>query len=97
MITRELGQTLADCLSSLAFETARRVNEEIRDPNVQRIVRRQVAQVLVDYFLGQFKPRTYLLEENATAITCVRCGMTSYNAGDVEHFYCGNCKLFHER
>jgi len=28
-------------------------------------------------------------------ITCLGCEMKSYNAKDVEHRYCGNCKAFH--
>lgn len=30
------------------------------------------------------------------SITCPKCGRTSYNAGDVEHRYCGACHQFHE-
>lgn len=29
------------------------------------------------------------------SITCPRCGMTSYNADDIEKKYCGNCHMFH--
>jgi ribosomal protein L37E len=31
----------------------------------------------------------------AIAITCLRCGLTSYNLNDVVNRYCGNCHLFH--
>ena len=30
------------------------------------------------------------------SIYCRRCGMESYNAGDVDERYCANCKIFHE-
>ena len=30
------------------------------------------------------------------SITCPRCGRVSYNAGDNEHRYCGNCHQFHD-
>lgn len=29
-------------------------------------------------------------------ITCLVCGMTSYNPNDVKHKYCGNCHKFLE-
>ena len=32
-----------------------------------------------------------------SSITCFRCGMTSYNANDVQKRYCGHCHVFHER
>lgn len=28
-------------------------------------------------------------------ITCPECNRTSYNKGDIEHKYCGNCQIFH--
>jgi hypothetical protein len=31
------------------------------------------------------------------AITCPRCGMTSYSPGDAAYRYCGNCHLFHDQ
>lgn len=30
------------------------------------------------------------------SIRCPRCGMTSYNARDVEERYCGSCNAFHD-
>lgn len=30
-------------------------------------------------------------------IICPRCGMTSYNPGDIKNKYCGNCHLFHDQ
>lgn len=29
-------------------------------------------------------------------ITCMTCGMTSWNPGDVKNRYCGKCHVFHE-
>jgi hypothetical protein len=39
---------------------------------------------------------TYELADDGRAIICLRCGLTSYNAGDIENRYCGHCNLFHE-
>jgi len=30
------------------------------------------------------------------AITCARCGLTSWNPNDVRHRFCGKCSVFHE-
>jgi hypothetical protein len=30
------------------------------------------------------------------AITCPRCGMTSWNPNDVRERYCGNCHAYHD-
>ncbi len=30
------------------------------------------------------------------SITCLLCGMTSFNPTDVAQKYCGNCDVFHE-
>jgi len=38
----------------------------------------------------------YMLSTDGIAISCGRCGMTSYNPHDVENRYCGNCKVFHD-
>jgi hypothetical protein len=38
----------------------------------------------------------YILAPDDAAITCGRCGMTSYNPHDVAARYCGNCHVFHE-
>jgi hypothetical protein len=38
----------------------------------------------------------YLLSPEGAAITCGRCGMTSYNPHDVAARYCGHCHVFHE-
>jgi ribosomal protein S27AE len=38
----------------------------------------------------------YMLSPDGQAITCGRCGMTSYNRRDVAARYCGNCHVFHE-
>lgn len=40
-------------------------------------------------------PTTYELVEAGTAIRCLRCNLTSHNAGDVEHLYCGACGQYH--
>lgn len=40
---------------------------------------------------------TYRLEakDGQQGITCLICNKTSWNPGDVDHKYCGNCKKFH--
>ena len=30
------------------------------------------------------------------SITCPSCGKTSYNPGDIQNRYCGNCHEFHD-
>lgn len=42
---------------------------------------------------------TYRIEirDGRKTITCLKCKMTSWSTGDVEHLYCANCKFFHER
>jgi hypothetical protein len=39
-------------------------------------------------------PRYRLVDEPYAGITCLSCGMTSYNANDIKHRYCGNCKNY---
>jgi ribosomal protein S27AE len=38
-----------------------------------------------------------IVKDGQRAIKCLRCGMTSWSAGDVDNLYCGNCRAFHER
>ena len=38
----------------------------------------------------------YVVSEGGGSITCGRCGLTSYNPGDVRHHYCGRCHVFHD-
>ncbi len=40
---------------------------------------------------------TYRISEDGKSITCLKCGMTSYNENDVKYLYCGNCHGFHNR
>jgi len=39
---------------------------------------------------------TYEIVLNDTAIRCLLCGRTSYNANDVAERYCANCCVFHD-
>lgn len=39
---------------------------------------------------------TYRISDDGKSITCLRCQRTSWNAGDVEHHYCGYCHAFHD-
>lgn len=38
---------------------------------------------------------TITTDEHSTRITCHTCGLTSWNANDVEQLYCGKCQRFH--
>jgi hypothetical protein len=40
--------------------------------------------------------RLYGLADAPDAIQCLRCGLTSWNAGDIAQRYCGWCKRYHE-
>lgn len=42
--------------------------------------------------------RTYkIIKQGASiGIKCLRCGLTSWLADDVQRKYCGNCHKFHE-
>jgi hypothetical protein len=39
---------------------------------------------------------TYTISKDGQSITCLICGMTSYNPNDVRERYCGNCHGFHD-
>jgi hypothetical protein len=41
--------------------------------------------------------RTYRIADNGKAITCLRCGLTSWHPEDVRQLFCGNCHIFHVR
>jgi hypothetical protein len=99
-----LADTLVDAISGLAHEIGRRVAYEthmrtedwLREESVHRAVHVKAQGVLIDYFLGKFKPASYIIAADGNSITCVRCGLTSYNANDVAQRYCAKCKLFHK-
>lgn len=38
-----------------------------------------------------------IVKDGQRAIKCLRCEMTSWSQGDVDHLYCANCKMFHQR
>lgn len=45
------------------------------------------------------KPTYEIITDKDTGskgITCLDCGLTSYNEHDIEQKYCGNCHEFHE-
>lgn len=46
--------------------------------------------------LGRDMPHTYTIAADGKSITCLRCRRTSYHPKDVEHRYCGHCKVFHD-
>jgi ribosomal protein S27AE len=42
------------------------------------------------------KKATYTINAQGTAITCLRCGLESFNPNDVQFLYCGQCHKFHK-
>lgn len=40
--------------------------------------------------------KRYEIINNGEAIRCLSCGLTSYNHGDIQMKYCGNCRRFHD-
>lgn len=39
---------------------------------------------------------TFVISPAGDTITCKRCGRVSYSRGDIEHHYCGYCKVRHD-
>lgn len=37
---------------------------------------------------------SYRIAPDGKSITCLLCDMTSYNRHDIEHHFCGNCRVF---
>lgn len=102
---KDVGDTLIDTISALAFEVSRRVIEEVthqRAPenkalalkDMRRIVHKQTTDVMIDYFRGTFKPAPYIIGADPPSITCMRCSATSYNKNDIDQRYCASCKRF---
>lgn len=48
----------------------------------------------VDAMENVFRGADYRLVGDEPSFTCPKCGMTSYNANDIAHGYCGNCHEF---
>jgi len=42
------------------------------------------------------RSNNYTIASDGRAITCHRCGRTSFNANDVAQRYCGHCHMFHD-
>lgn len=40
--------------------------------------------------------KKYLISEDGSSITCLKCGLTSFNSFDVKEKYCGHCSVFHD-
>lgn len=73
---------------------------EVKYNREREDLREVESKVMIHLQLGEtVKAKTYeLLSRDGitVAIKCLKCGMTSYNRGDIENEYCGNCKRFHE-
>ena len=58
------------------------------------------ARQLIGQALDQLDPKgpryTIVDRPNGTAITCHRCGLTSFSAKDVQERFCGHCRVFHD-
>lgn len=39
---------------------------------------------------------SYRINANRRAITCLICGVTSYNAHDIARLFCAKCDVYHE-
>ena len=39
---------------------------------------------------------SYRLGIDGKSITCLRCGMTSYNRSNIANRFCGKCQIFHD-
>jgi hypothetical protein len=40
--------------------------------------------------------RGYRIAQDRRAITCLVCGSTSYNQGDIDRLFCAVCDIYHE-
>lgn len=42
--------------------------------------------------------KTYVISgsQGTPSITCLKCGMTSHNPGDIREKFCGRCSIYHE-
>jgi hypothetical protein len=45
---------------------------------------------------GREFTHTFRIAADGNSITCLKCGMRSYNHHDVEQHYCGHCHVFHD-
>ncbi|MEW6304386.1 MAG: hypothetical protein AB1705_12990 [Verrucomicrobiota bacterium] len=57
---------------------------------------RDIAQQLHRDTAAAVGMKTYSIGLDERSITCLVCGMTSWNLNDVTHLYCGKCHQFHE-
>lgn len=101
---KAIGDTVTTALAGIAYEIGAQVGKVharpedwLNDDFVERTVRTAAIFVLTDYFLGKFVPRPYIIAADGGAITCTRCGKTSYHLDDVAQRYCAICKRFHTR
>ena len=106
MSVQELSENTIEAIAGIAFEIGRRARAEVEERalwkpssalwerEVERIARAKAQSVLVDYFVGQFKPLACVVADDGSSITCTRCGMTSYNLNDVQKRFCGHCERF---
>lgn len=40
--------------------------------------------------------KKYRISDDGKSITCLHCGMKSFNINDVNNLYCGRCHKFHD-
>lgn len=86
--TRDLEATRAAFVTAIAggAEAARRYARlEAQVARIDEVLRTRGLRYLL-----------HLTPDGPDAISCLTCHRTSVNQGDVEHHYCGVCKVFHD-
>lgn len=95
---REQAEALADELNEGLKELA--VTKEVLDSALSRLRAEAMSEphqlagegIALRGLNGQ---PTYTFAEDGRAITCRRCGLTSYHQQDVRMKYCAHCQAFH--
>jgi len=45
---------------------------------------------------GKMMIHTFIIGDDGKSITCRRCNMKSFSPSDIEHHWCGYCKVSHD-
>lgn len=83
----------------IAMVAADKKRVESLKPIARQIARDTGKTIYLECFsvrehLETLYPKTYVVQ--GQSITCLICGLTSYNRADVATKYCSHCKRFHE-
>src|SRR5262249_15808737 len=93
--TKQLGDALVDAISGLAYEIGRRSASEARLDMyglTRQTVHEKAAAVLVDYFVGRFRPEGYVIQAHHQTLTCPRCGYSDRIPNYPGTPFCARCK-----